>query len=172
MTTTLYLTRHGETFDNAAKIMQGQTQGRLNQRGVEQAERLARSLAATPIDAFVASDLHRAVQTATIIAAPRGMTVATTPLLRELDWGGFTGRYIPSLQGEPWPADIETQQQLLDRAQRFLSYIATEYGGMAVLAVGHGIINKAIQAVYHRKPMSDIPRMENAEVRTLVLNPG
>jgi len=41
-----------------------------------------------------------------------------------------------------------------------------------VLAVGHGIINKAIQAVYHRKPMSDIPRMENAEVRTLVLNPG
>jgi probable phosphoglycerate mutase len=38
-----------------------------------------------------------------------------------------------------------------------------------VLAVGHGIINKAIQSVYYQKSMSDIQRMSNAEVRTLEL---
>ena len=36
--TTLYLVRHGETVDNAAQIMQGQTPGRLNEKGIEQAE--------------------------------------------------------------------------------------------------------------------------------------
>ena len=38
-----------------------------------------------------------------------------------------------------------------------------------ILAVGHGIMNKAIQAVYHHKPMTEIPRMANAEVRRLEL---
>lgn len=168
--TTLYLARHGETVDNAANIMQGQTHGQLNQRGVEQAEELARRMAGESIDAFVASDLRRAVQTAEIIAAPHGKTIATTPLLRERDWGAFTGRYIPDLKNEPWPADIETLEQLLNRARLFLAHIVAAYPDMAVLAVGHGIINKAIQAVYHGKAMSDIPRMSNAEVRTLVLS--
>ena len=36
MTTTLYLVRHGETVDNAAHIMQGQTPGELNDKGIAQ----------------------------------------------------------------------------------------------------------------------------------------
>ena len=39
--TTLLLARHGETVDNANRIMQGQTQGRLNENGIRQAEELA-----------------------------------------------------------------------------------------------------------------------------------
>lgn len=39
--TTLYLVRHGETVDNANHIMQGQTQGELNDKGREQARELA-----------------------------------------------------------------------------------------------------------------------------------
>ena len=39
--TTLYLARHGETIDNANKIMQGQTQGRLTDNGRKQAAELA-----------------------------------------------------------------------------------------------------------------------------------
>jgi probable phosphoglycerate mutase len=38
-----------------------------------------------------------------------------------------------------------------------------------VVAVGHGIINKAIQAVLYNKSMSEILKMSNAEVRELVL---
>lgn len=167
--TTLLLTRHGETVDNAAQIMQGQTPGRLNDRGIAQARKLAERLKDEPIDAFVASDLHRAIQTAEYVAAPHGLPITTTPLLRERDWGGFTGRFIPSLKDVPWPDDIETQEAMMKRAQRFIDFILKEYPSQTVLAVGHGIINKAIQAVYWHKEMPDIPRMTNAEVRELVL---
>ena len=155
MKTKLLLVRHGETVDNANKIMQGQTQGELNDTGVRQAEELAAQMASTRIDA--------------IVAAPHGLEVVTTPMLRERDWGGFTGRYIPDLKDEVWPDDIETLEALSDRARKFLHFIKTHYEGKTVLAVGHGIVNKAIQAVHYGKQMREVERMNNCEIRTLEL---
>ena len=165
--TTLFLVRHGETVDNARQIMQGQTQGCLNERGREQAQQVAQRLANEKIDAIVASDLQRAIQTAEIIAAPHGLPVITTPLLRERDWGSFTGRFIPDLKGEVWPDDIESEQALLQRAADFLQYMTATYPDKRVVAVGHGIINKAILSVYAGCTMREVQRMMNAEVRIL-----
>ncbi len=169
METTLFLVRHGETVDNARQIMQGQTQGELNERGREQARQVARRLAGEKVDAVVASDLRRAVQTAEIIAEPMGLTVTTTPLLRERDWGSFTGRFIPDLRGETWPDDIESETELLLRARSFLLYIEATYPGKRVVAVGHGIVNKAVLACYAGCTMREVQRMMNAEVRVLTL---
>ena len=165
--TTIILVRHGETIDNARQIMQGQTQGELNEKGREQARQVAERLLVEPVDAVVASDLNRAIQTAEIIAAPHGLPVRTTKLLRERDWGSFTGRFIPDLRGETWPDDIESEVKLLERARTFLIYITTTYPDKRVVAVGHGIINKAILAVYAQCPMREVQRMMNAEVRVL-----
>lgn len=165
--TTIYLIRHGETVDNARQIMQGQTQGELNDQGRRQAQQVAERLADEVIDVVVASDLHRAIQTAEIIAAPHGLPVVTTPLLRERDWGSFTGRYIPDLRNETWPDDIETEEALLQRAHDFLQKMTATYEGKRVVAVGHGIINKAILAVYASCSMREVQRMMNAEVRVL-----
>ena len=170
MDTVLFLVRHGETVDNARQIMQGQTQGCLNEKGREQARVVAERLAAESIDAIVASDLRRAIQTAEIIAEPHGLPVVTTPLLRERDWGGFTGRFIPDLKGEVWPDDIESEEALLARARTFLIYITATYPGKRVVAVGHGIFNKAILAVYAQCPMREVQRMMNAEVRLLTVS--
>ena len=167
METTIILVRHGETVDNARQIMQGQTQGELNDKGRDQARQVAQRLACEQLDAVVASDLRRAIQTAEIIATLHGMTVQTTPLLRERDWGGFTGRFIPELKGKVWPEDIESEEALLERARQFLIYITATYPGKRVVAVGHGIINKAILAVYAQCPMREVQRMMNAEVRVL-----
>lgn len=167
--TELYLVRHGETIDNVNKIMQGQTQGRLTPDGERQARLLAQELADIHFDFFVSSDLKRAIDTCRIIAGERADEVRTTPLLRERDWGGFTGKYIPDLKDAVWPADIETLDSLKRRAATFLDHIKTECCGARVLAVGHGIINKAIQSVYTGKPMNEILKMENAEVRILKL---
>ena len=156
-------------MDNANQIMQGQTQGELNENGLRQAHELCEQWKSREIDVVMASDLKRAVDTATIIAVPHGLKVVTTPLLRERDWGGFTGRYIPSLKNEVWPDDIETLENLLSRAGEFIAYVRKTYPGKKVLAVGHGIINKAVQAVYFKKSMSEIQKMSNAEVRELVL---
>ena len=167
--TTLYLVRHGETVDNANQIMQGQTHGQLNETGIEQAWQLCRQLEGVHFDAFLSSDLKRAVDTAAIIAGPHHMQVVTTPLLRERDWGAFTGRFIPDLKGLDFPSDVESLEQLLKRAGDFLTFVRTEYAGKQVLAVGHDIVNKAIQAVYYGKQMRQVERMTNCEIRILEL---
>ena len=167
--TTLYLVRHGETVDNANQIMQGQTQGELNENGIRQAQEVRETWKDRQIDVVIASDLKRSIDTARIIAEPHGLEVITTPLLRERDWGDFTGRFIPDLKNEVWPDNIETLENLLSRAGEFITYVKETFPGKKVLAVGHGIINKAIQAVYYHKTMSEVQRMMNAEVRVLEL---
>ena len=190
MSCRLLLVRHGETVDNVNKIMQGQTHGRLTLNGIEQARELGRKLRGEKIDVFLSSDLQRAVETLEIIIGEcnsltphpsplqrerekevedcegRGVGL---PLLRERDWGSFTGRYIPDLQDEVWPDDIESLDAMKARSRQFLDYVRTHYQGKTVLAVGHGIINKAIQSVYTGKPMNEIPKMTNCEVRELEL---
>ena len=169
MSTILYLVRHGETVDNASQTMQGQTQGELNERGILQAQELSEEWKDREIDVIVSSDLKRAIDTAAIVAAPHGLEVVKTPLLRERDWGDFTGRYIPDLKNEPFPDNVESLENLLSRADEFITYVRDTFPGKKVLAVGHGIINKAIQAVYYHKSMREIPKMSNAEVRELML---
>ena len=167
--TKLYLVRHGETVANKAHILQGQTDGELNDTGRRQAGEGRKKLNGAEIDVYVASDLQRAVETCKIIAGTEHDNLVTTPLLRERDWGSFTGKYIPDLEGQTWPDDIESLEELKSRAQNFLTWLKVTYPNKAVLAVGHGIINKAIQSVYFRKPMNEIQKMDNADMRILML---
>lgn len=167
--TRLYLVRHGQTIDNVRQILQGQEQGQLTEEGIRQAEETRDKMKDTPIDVFVASDLKRAVDTCRIIAAPHHKEVETSPLIRERDWGDFTGKYIPDLADAKWPDNVESIERMKSRARNFLTWLKTAYPDKTVLAVGHGIINKAIQSVYLNKPMNEIPKMTNAEVRVLML---
>ena len=168
--TTLFLARHGLTEDNDAQLLQGIRQGRLTAEGVAQIEQLAAGLRGQHFDAIIASDLRRAIDSARIIARGRGIEVTTTPLLRERDWGDFTGRFIPELKGLPFPDNVESMDDLLARAQKFITWTVDHYPGQTVLAMGHGIINKAIQAVLHGKSMSEMNKMTNAECRVLHLD--
>ena len=69
------------------------------------------------------------------------------------------------LKDKPWPENVESLEALKQRALKFLEFLRTSYPNKTVLAVGHGIINKAIQSVYFHKPMGEIQKMDNAEVR-------
>ncbi|MCR4921674.1 MAG: histidine phosphatase family protein [Bacteroidaceae bacterium] len=167
--TTLYIVRHGETTDNVEKIMQGQQHGTLTPAGIAQIEELAVSLSDTHFDAIVSSDLRRAYDSAQILARHLHLPVLTTTLLRERDWGDFTGLYIPDIKCMPLPDNVEKMNALLQRATSFLDWVKASYPDQTVLAVGHGIINKAIQAVHYRMLTRDIPKMMNAEYRILCL---
>lgn len=166
----LYLMRHGETVDNVNRILQGQTDGRLNDNGLRMAEEASRRMAGEAIDVFFSSDLGRCVDTCRIMARPHGKPIVQTPLLRERDWGSFTGLYIPDLKGREWPDDIETTEQMRMRAETFLHWIRAEYQGKTLLVVGHGIINLVILSILSGKPMRDIQKMANAEVRLLIID--
>ena len=87
--------RHGTTEWNEAGRIQGWAPVGLSDRGREEAERVADALAERhAVDAVVASDLARTVETAEPIAAAAGVEVETDPRLRERDFGVFQG--LPS----------------------------------------------------------------------------
>src|SRR3954453_20377115 len=88
----LVLVRHGETADNAARILQGQGGSGLNRRGRAQAERLAERMRRSPPAAIVASDLERAAETARFVAEACGLSVELDRDLREVDVGTWTGK--------------------------------------------------------------------------------
>jgi probable phosphoglycerate mutase len=166
-TTTLYLVRHGETEENAQHILQGHLPGKLSAQGVEQVCALREELKQTHFDRMVCSDLQRCIDTAQLLNERLHLSLTTTPLLRERDWGSFTGRLIPEIQQTPFPEDVESVEAMRARAAEFLQMIRKEFPGETVLAVGHGLMNRAIQSVFYRKEMKEIPRMSNAEVRKL-----
>lgn len=168
---TLYLTRHGETEENVAKILQGHLPGQLTARGLEQAAALRDELCASGLhfDVFLTSDLLRARRTADIVAEGVGLTPLPCPLLRERDWGSMTGLPAAALRHRQLAPDAETVAQMMDRARRFLIYIRCQYDGLSVLAMAHGLFNRCIAATLQGGKLQDIPLWQNGEVRRLTV---
>lgn len=166
----MYLARHGQTEENIARIFQGHLPGRLTAEGIAQAEALHDALLDVPLDAVVSSDLRRCVDTARIAVGDRRLPWKQTALLREIDWGSWTGLAIKEVDLQHVPADAETEAMLYERAARFVDYLKRHYEGRRVLAVGHGLINRAVQAHIQGvtlQHLRSVPRMGNAEVRRL-----
>lgn len=168
----IYLARHGQTCENLSRVFQGQLPGCLTDEGRRQALALGERLRGVPLDAVVSSDLRRAVDTVRLAVGDRRLPWEQVPLFREIDWGSFTGRKIDDLQGQPFPPDAETAEQLYERAGRCVEYLRSRYEGCSVLVVAHGLFNRSLQARIEGIPMErlrSIPHMANAEVRRLVL---
>jgi probable phosphoglycerate mutase len=85
------LVRHGRTEWNASGRFQGQTESQLDVIGRAQAEAVAVAIAPMKPDAIVSSDLSRALDTASVIAAECGLDVAVDPRLREINLGAWEG---------------------------------------------------------------------------------
>jgi broad specificity phosphatase PhoE len=89
--TTILLARHGESDWNRAKRWQGFADRPLTELGREQAVALADRLRDTELDAIYSSDLHRARETAEIVAGSKGLRVEVVRDLREVDVGSWSG---------------------------------------------------------------------------------
>lgn len=162
----LYLARHGETEENVAGILQGHLPGHLTARGRQQACDLREKLRYLPIDHIVCSDLQRCIDTASIVNEAFHLPLHSTVLLRERDWGKFTGHQIRTGIKD---IDLyaESADAMFTRAELFLKMLTERYDGRTVLAIGHGLFDRVIQGAYYGKSIREIPRMENAEVRVL-----
>lgn len=170
--TTLFLTRHGQTEENVAHIFQGHLPGHLTALGRQQAIQLGEELRHYQYDVVISSDLQRCIDTVHL-ALGNPTPWYQTPLLREIDWGIWTGKDCPSIAfRERLTSDFETYEGLYRRAQQFLDYLHRQFEGQRVLAVGHGLINRYIQARILHIPLSlidTIPLMQNVEIRTFTL---
>lgn len=149
----LLLVRHGETEWNVTLQYQGQAMVPLNDRGMEQARRVAARLRNSRATAIYASDLTRAWQTAEVIGTLLDLPPQPTPELREIDvgqWEGLTPeelyrRFPEHMQEyERDPARTvrlggESYAQLQERALVALQQIEAAHGpDETVIAVSHG----------------------------------
>jgi len=89
MISNLLLIRHAET--EFAGTFCGHLDPPLSPLGREHAFELVRSLATSTIDAVYSSDLQRASDTGTALAASKGLTCQTSARLREMHFGAWEG---------------------------------------------------------------------------------
>lgn len=96
--TRLFLVRHGETEWNQNGRFHGHSDIALSQKGREQAELLRDRLASQKLAAIYSSDLMRAYETASILAAPHGLPVEAHRELREVSFGEIEGLTFKQVQ--------------------------------------------------------------------------
>jgi alpha-ribazole phosphatase len=147
----LSLVRHGETEWNAQHRYQGQSDVPLSDVGREQVGLLARHLRGASFDAIYASDLKRAWETASIIAAELGAEVIPDPRLREMRFGILEGLTFDEAQKKypdvvaAWlkdnnhpPPEGETLDAFSGRVLSFLDDVQAKHEGQHLLLVAHG----------------------------------
>jgi len=169
--TTVWLVRHGEA-EAPAGLAIGHGDPPLSLRGQRQIARLAKRLAAQPVQGVFSSDLHRARFTAERIAVGHGLAVDVCPELREIDFGTWEGRALGDLwtekpdEAKAWERDLrcvpsgfgERFEALESRVAQFRSrldgyrvaVVVAHRGPLAVLL--HQLTGTTIEAAW-REPL-------------------
>jgi len=162
---TLYLIRHGEVH-NPEKILYGRMPNfGLSVTGREQAAAAGRALAEVPLDAFFASPMQRAQETAAIIteAHPQDLTIQTDERLNEV-YTPYDG--TPFAELEPTMIDIyhgneEPYEQPRHVRRRLLNYLAemrAKFPGGTIACVTHGDIVVSLFMYAKSQDENDIGR--------------
>ena len=124
----------------------------------------SRPLDKEELDVIVCSDLARSYDTAMAVARQKGLQPVATPLLREMDWGIYTGKVADEMDFTTLPESVETIEALYKRAGDFVDFLKKEFPGKRILAIGHGGFNRAIIVQLEKLPPEKIlslPIMKN-----------
>lgn len=158
MTTTIYLTRHGQTEWNVEGRMQGWNDSPLTELGIKQAEWLKNRLEEVEIDKIYSSPSGRAYRTAEIINENKKIDIIKHEGLREIKLGKFEGLIqdeIKQLSSEQhfnyWNkpdlykpiGDGETVEELINRVYKVIKEIVNDNLDKSILIVTHTMPIKA-----------------------------
>lgn len=156
---TLYLLRHGATPPNLVTppVIQGAAINEpLAPIGREQAACVAGALAGRPLKAVYSSPLHRARETAEIVAEPHGLPVTTIAGLKEVEVGEWVGRDWEDIRknepeayaafhegpGVPGYPGGETLLGLLERVTASLTELMQQHIGEEIAVTAHSVVNR------------------------------
>lgn len=114
---TIYLARHGETEANINHICSGFSDSPLTENGINQAKDLGRRLKDVHFDAVFSSDIWRAHHTAKLALLDRQLTITTSKLLREKNFGAFEER--PYSEHKKEIENILNQMKIITDKERF-----------------------------------------------------
>lgn len=174
MTSTLYIVRHGNTFDKGDIVTRvgGRTDLALSTSGQVQAEALAHHFASRPFTTARSGPLKRTRQTASaILAAQANAPELTTDLfLREIDYGPDENRpeeEVIARIGKPaleaWEQDSIVPpgwrvdpQAVVGNWQQLFSELGEEPGNHLVVT-SNGIARFALAAANAHRPDAKLP---------------
>lgn len=155
-----FFIRHGETEWNRLDLMQGQTDIPLNDNGRKQAESIRALMVALRIEKVFASDLDRAMETAS--RAFPCLRIEGDPRLREVHLGEGEGLRREDLADrfgselidrwskdspEGWAARLpggESRAEAIARLDDFLTMIRKGTGHHRMAFVSHGMIMRLL----------------------------
>jgi probable phosphoglycerate mutase len=147
---TILVVRHGETDGNALRILQ-RADVPLNERGMRQAELLARRLSGHGFVHILCSDLPRAKMTAAPIASLTGIAIEESPLLQERNFGDLRGRPYADLAEDPFGPDVappngEDWPRFHARVADAFAFIVDRRRSLSgtLVVVTHGLVCRAL----------------------------
>jgi uncharacterized phosphatase len=177
----IYIVRHGQSQDNAHKIVSGTHETPLTQLGREQARTAGQYARGLSLDLIVASPLGRAQETAKIIADEIGYPhgdILTLSELSERDLGKLEGTSYaknPRLNGN-FPAvehifGVEKLTPFHNRVQHALRQILSQKKQQRILVICHVGVGRMLRTIIaNHKPfaMYDEPKLENGTIYPLI----
>jgi probable phosphoglycerate mutase len=147
---TILVVRHGETDGNALRVLQ-RADVPLNERGMRQADLLARRLSAQKFVHILCSDLPRARMTAAPLAALSGIAVEESPLLQERNFGDLRGTPYDALPEDPFGPDVappngEDWRAFHARVADAFAFIVSRRRRLngTLVVVTHGLVCRAL----------------------------
>lgn len=163
----IYFTRHGETEWNKKDIIQGQLDSPLTEKGIEMGKSLREKSKNIKFDKIYSSDLKRALDTAKLIVGDR--EIITTPLLREINVGDWSGRKITDVKVEDSELyndyfnhpekykrdDGESIFDLINRVEKFFKEAIYPEEDENILIVAHGVTIVAMLDIMEKIAVKD-----------------
>jgi len=162
--------RHGQAKNNIERVLAGRTDGvSLTDKGIKQAQSIAKFLKPMKISAIYSSPIERATKTAEIVAKHNKIDYTTDERLIELDMGKFTGQrydevfekhgnvFLKFYEGQIEIAHngVETFTEVKKRVLSMVDHLLKEHHDENVVLVTHmDPIKSMLATVMDLKPQS------------------
>lgn len=194
----LYIIRHGETEENKQMILQGHLPGTLTDNGKQQIKNTSERLLTTGInfDCIISSDLQRAIDSAQIISSSLSIPIFTMAILRERNWGPYTGMLISEAakrfkingiwqfpnkhhfmqeveddyeRNNKYGKFAETEEEIFERAKKALIEIKNMYKYDNIIIVTHGQFARNMIAAKFDCNYREVSPIINGEIRKITI---
>lgn len=171
----LYIIRHGQTNWNLNKIIQGQQDIELNEKGISEANNARIEFNKLDIDLIICSPLKRAKQTAKIINEDKNIEIIYREELKERGLGNLEGKDCAFEEDDIYnyyknkcTNNVETVVELCNRVNKLLDEVKVKYNDKNILLVTHSGTARAIERYFYGVNQNgNLPpeNLKNCEIR-------
>jgi probable phosphomutase (TIGR03848 family) len=172
ITTYVLLIRHGENDWVGTDRLAGRTPGvHLNEKGLQQAQAIAKLLGQQPITTIYSSPLERCLATAQPLAETLNLEIRREPGLIEVDYGEWQGAHLKELAKLPawqmvqhYPSVFrfpggETLRETQARAVTSLEQLRDQHPNQVIAAFSHADLIRLVMAHYLGTPLDLFQRL-------------